>query len=100
MDFRAHAEKEAAEFVARLTRAATDAASETARRVADEAKRAAEEAKKAADEALKTAEANRAEALKVGEALKLELQATVKQKMAVAASLKEAQAQIESVRGE
>ncbi len=121
MDFRAHAEKEAAEFVGRLTKAAAETAAaaekrvadaekrvtdaekriaDEAKRTADEARRAADQAKKAADEALKAAEANRAEALKVGEALKLELQATVKQKMAVAASLKETQTQIESVRAE
>jgi hypothetical protein len=98
MDFRAYADKEAAEFVSRLTKASSEAAVEAEKRVAEQAKRAAEEAKRAADEAQKAAEASRADALKVAEALKAELQATVKQKMAVAASLKEAQAQTESVR--
>jgi hypothetical protein len=93
MDFRTFAEKEAADFVGRLAKASADAVAATEKRLTDEARRAAEEAQKAA-------EAHRAEALKVAEALKTELQAAVKQKMAVAASLKEAQAQIESVRGE
>ena len=107
MDFRTYADKEAAEFVGRLAKASADAVAATekrladeAKRAADEARRAADEAKRAADEAQKTADAQRAEAVKVAEALKTELQAAVKQKMAVAASLKEAQAQLESVRGE
>jgi hypothetical protein len=93
MDFRSYAEKETADLVARLAKASTDAVAAAEKRLADEARRAA-------DEAHKAAEAQRAEALKVAEALKTELQAAVKQKMAVAASLKEAQAQIESVRAE
>lgn len=93
MDFRTYADKESAEFVARLAKASAEAVAAAEKRVADEAKRAADEAQKAA-------EAQRAEALKVAEALKTELQGAVKQKMAVAASLKETQAQIEGVRGE
>lgn len=100
MDFRAYADKEAAEFVSRLTKASNDAAVEAEKRVAEQAKRTAEEAKRAADDAQRAAEASRADALKVAEALKTELQATIKQKMAVAASLKEAQAQVESVRAD
>ena len=93
MDFRTYAEKEAADLVARLAKASSDAVAATEKRLAEEAKRAAAEAQNAA-------EAQRAEALKVAEALKTELQGAVKQKMAVAASLKEAQAQVETVRAE
>jgi hypothetical protein len=93
MDFRTLAEKETADFVGRLAKASGDA-------VAAAEKRVAAEAKHAADEAHKAAEAQRAELIRVTEALKTELQAAVKQKMAVAASLKEAQTQIEGVRGE
>jgi hypothetical protein len=100
MDFRAYADKEAAEFVSRLTKASSEAAAEAEKRAAEQAKHAAEQAKRAADEAQKATEASRAEALKVADALKAELQAAVKQKMGVTASLKEAQAQIESVRAD
>jgi hypothetical protein len=100
MDFRTYAEKETADFVSRLAKASADAVAATEKRLSDEAKRAADDARHAADEAQKSVDAQRAEALRVAEALKTELQAAVKQKMSVAASLKEAQAQIESVRAE
>ena len=100
MDFRSYAEKETADLVAKLAKASTDAVAAAEKRLADDARRAADEAKRAADEAYKAVETQRAEALKVADALKTELQAAVKQKMAVAASLKEAQAQVESVRAE
>src|SRR5690242_16327892 len=93
MDFRTLAEKETADFVARLAKASADAVAAAEKRVATEAKHAADEAQRAAD-------AQRAELVKVSEALKTELQAAVKQKMAVAAALKEAQTQIEGVRSE
>jgi len=93
MELRNYVEKETADLAARLLKASAESVAAAEKRVTDEARRAADEAQKAA-------EAQRAEALKVAEALKTELQAAVKQKMAVAASLKEAQAQIESVRGE
>src|SRR5262245_17510665 len=93
MDFRTFAEKETADFVGRLAKASGDAVAAAEKRLAAETKHAADEAQKAAD-------AQRAELIKVSEALKTELQAAVKQKMAVAASLKEAQAQIEGVRGD
>jgi hypothetical protein len=93
MDFRTIADKETADFVGRLAKASADA-------VAAAEKRLSVEAKRAADEAQKAAEAERADAVKVTEALKTELQAAVKQKMAVAASFKEAQAQIEGLRGD
>ena len=75
MDFREYAAKEAAELVARLTKAASTEAEHAAKSVADEAQ-------------------------KTAEGLRAELQAAVKQKMALAASVKEAQAQAETVRGE
>ena len=93
MDFRTLADKEAADLVGRLAKASADAVAAAEKRLTDEAKRAA-------DEAQRVAEAHRAEALKVAEALKTELQAAVKQKMAIAASLKEAQAQVETARAE
>jgi hypothetical protein len=68
-------EEDVADLVARLTKEASDAAAHAAKLVADEAQKAAD-------------------------SLRGELQATVKQKMAVAASLTEAQAQLESVRSD
>lgn len=75
MDFREYAAKEAADLVARLTKAATAATDQAAKQVADEAQ-------------------------KTADAIRADLQANVKQKMALAASLKEAQAQTDTVRGE
>lgn len=75
MEFREYATKEASELAERLTKAAAAAADLAAKKVADEAQKAAD-------------------------ALRAELQATVKQKMALAASVKEAQGQLETVRGE
>jgi hypothetical protein len=68
-------DKDVADLVTRLTKAAAAAAEQAAKQVADEAQ-------------------------KTGDALRAELQAAVKQKMATAASLKEAQALAESLRGE
>jgi hypothetical protein len=75
MEFRDYASKETADLVARLTKAAAAMADQAAKEVADEAKKAAD-------------------------AASAEHQATVKQKMALAASLKEAQAQADAVRTE
>ena len=79
-------DKDVADLVTRLTKAAAADAEQAAKQVADEAQKAA---KQVADEAQKA-----------GDALRAELQAAVKQKMATAASLKEAQALAESLRGE
>ncbi len=90
-------DKDVADLVTRLTKAAATAAEQAAKQVADEAQKAA---KQAADEAQKAAKQAADEAQKAGDALRAELQAAVKQKMAAAASFKEAQAQIDSLRGE
>src|SRR5829696_2217173 len=79
-------DKDVADLAARLGQAAAAAAEQAAKQVADEAQKTA---KQAADEAQKA-----------GDALRAELQAAVKQKMAAAAALKEAQAQAEALRGE
>jgi hypothetical protein len=75
MDFREFASKEAADLVARLTKAASTVADQAAKQVADDAQ-------------------------KIAEGLRGELQAAVKQKMGMAATLKEAQAQVEALRAD
>lgn len=75
MEFREYAAKEASDLADRLTKAAAAAAELAAKQVADEAH-------------------------KVAETLRADLQATVKQKMALAATVKETQAQLETLRGE
>jgi hypothetical protein len=75
MEFRELAAKETADLVARLTKAASTAVDQAVKQVADEGQ-------------------------KTADALRAELQDLVKQKMALAASVREAQAQSESLRGE
>jgi hypothetical protein len=75
MDFRDLAAKETSDLAARLTKAALAAADLAAKQVADEAQ-------------------------KIADGLRGELQAATKQKMALAASLKETQGQADSLRGE
>lgn len=93
MEFREYAAKEtaasAADLVERLAKAAESERDRAVKQVSDEAKKAADAQQKAADALQKAADA-----------LQTELQAAVKQKMALTASLKEAQAQAESLRGE
>ena len=123
MDFRAYVQKEASELADRVAKASAEALASAEKRSGEEAAKAAEahraEMKRAAEahraearaetqkaveveraEARKGAEALQAEAQKVADALRGEAQAAVKQKMAVAASLKEAQALVESVRAD
>jgi hypothetical protein len=108
MEFREYAAKETSELADRLTKAAAAAAELAARKVADEAQLAAKKAaddaqlaaKKAADDAQLAAKKAADDAQKAADTLRAELQATVKQKMALAASVKETQAQLETVRGE
>src|SRR3954463_11476758 len=75
MDFRDFAAKETHDLVARRSKAANAAADQAAKQVADEGQ-------------------------KVAEGLRNELQTIVKQKMALAAAVKEARAKPETVRGE
>jgi hypothetical protein len=75
MDFRDYAAKEASELAVRLTKAAAAATEQAAKHVGDEAK-------------------------KVADGLREQLQAAVKEKVATAAQLKDAQAHTERVRAE
>lgn len=102
------AEQAAKQAAGLAAKQATDEAQKAAKQAADEAQRVLKQAieegqkalKQATDEAQRAAKHAADEAQKAGDALRGELQATVKQKMAVAASLKEAQAQLETVRAE
>ena len=97
MDFRDYAAKEASDLADRLTKAAAAAAELAARKAADERQQALEALRAELQAAIKkTADDGQKEA----EGIRTELQATVKQKMALAASVKEAQAQVETLRGE
>ena len=97
MEFRDLAVKEATELADRLAKAAAGAAEHAAKQAADEQARAIDTVRAELQaEARKLAE----DAEKAAEALRTELQATVKQKMSLTASVKETQAQLETVRGE
>lgn len=97
MDFRDLAAKEAAELADRLTKAAAAAAELAAKKADDERSQAVETVRA---ELQATLEKASADAQKAADTLRAELQATVKQKMSLAASVKESQAQLDTVRGE
>jgi hypothetical protein len=97
MDFHDYAAREATELAGRLTKAAAKGAELAAARAADEGRKALEALRAELQGALKRATED---GQKIADALRAELQDTVKQKMALTASVKETQAQLETVRGE
>ena len=97
MEFREYAAREVSELADRLTKAAATAAELAAKKAADEGHKVAEGLR---TEMQATVKKVSEDGQKVAETLRGELQATVKQKMALSASVKEAQSQLETVRGE
>jgi hypothetical protein len=97
MEFRDYAAREVTELAERLTKAAATAVDLAAKKAADEGQKAAECLRAEMQATIKKVSED---GQKVAETLRGELQATVKQKMALTASVKEAQAQLETVRGE
>ena len=97
MEFREYAAREVSELADRLTKAAAAAAELAAKKAADEGNKVAEGLR---NEMQATVKKVSEDGQKVAETLRGELQATVKQKMALTASVKEAQAQLEAVRSD
>ena len=97
MEFRDYAAKEAADLADRLIKAAAAAAELAAKQAAEERRQAIDAVRAELDAAAQRAAVD---AQKTADTLRAELQATVKQKTALAATVKEAEGQIDTLRGE
>jgi predicted nucleic acid-binding Zn-ribbon protein len=97
VDFPEYAGRELAGLAERLTKAAAEAAERAAAAAADEGRQALDALRADMQAALKQAAED---GQKVADTLRAELQSTVKQKSALAASLKDTEAQLDATRGE
>ena len=97
IEFRDYAAREATELAERLTKASAAAAELAAARAADEGRKALEALRAELQGTIKKVAED---AQKAADTLRAELQATVKQKTSLAATVKDTQEQLDAVRGE